>query len=249
MTDTEWHSTADVDGMLLWLMRRRKRLGFHPERFRTLAVACARRVWPYLPDEVRAVAAELERGPGIATGVWAAFEVETEYLAERVGEGVNSYLLGRLDDVDAFRRLMARQVATGAAGYVGIKKAYDAVRHAAERAARAAYLSELPSGTPFARLMDAGLVSPAERAAQAGLVRCVFGDAVSPVAFDPAWRTEAVVALARGIDEGDDFATLPVLADALDDAGCGDAGLIAHGRGPGPHARGCHVVDRVLGRW
>ncbi len=68
-----------------------------------------------------------------------------------------------------------------------------------------------------------------------------------PVAFDPAWRTESVVALARGMYETRDFAPMPVLADALDDAGCADPDILAHCRGPGPHVRGCWVVDLVLG--
>ncbi|HYH68698.1 MAG TPA: hypothetical protein VD866_28655 [Urbifossiella sp.] len=69
-----------------------------------------------------------------------------------------------------------------------------------------------------------------------------------PVAFDPIWRTEAVVGLARGMYEARDFGPMPVLADALEDAGCADADVLAHCRGPGPHVRGCWVVDLVLGK-
>ena len=41
---------------------------------------------------------------------------------------------------------------------------------------------------------------------------------------------------------------LPILADALEDAGCGDVDILAHLRGPGPHVRGCWAVDPLLGR-
>jgi hypothetical protein len=41
---------------------------------------------------------------------------------------------------------------------------------------------------------------------------------------------------------------LAVLADALEDAGCDDAVLLDHLRGPGPHVRGCFVVDLLTGR-
>ena len=34
----------------------------------------------------------------------------------------------------------------------------------------------------------------------------------------------------------------------LEDAGCTDANVLSHLRGPGPHARGCWVVDRILGK-
>jgi hypothetical protein len=69
-----------------------------------------------------------------------------------------------------------------------------------------------------------------------------------PISFDPSWRTEAVVGLARGMYESRDFGPMPVLADALEDAGCADADVLAHCRGPGPHVRGCWVVDLVLGK-
>ena len=76
----------------------------------------------------------------------------------------------------------------------------------------------------------------------------IFGNPFRPVTFDPSWRTEAVVVLARGMYESRDFAPMPVLADALEDAGCADADILAHCRGDGPHVRGCWVVDLVLGK-
>ena len=69
-----------------------------------------------------------------------------------------------------------------------------------------------------------------------------------PVVVRPDWRTEAAVGLARGMYESQDFGPMPVLADALDDAGCTDAEVLAHCRGDGPHVRGCWVVDGLLGK-
>jgi hypothetical protein len=66
--------------------------------------------------------------------------------------------------------------------------------------------------------------------------------------LDPAWRTSTVVALARGIDEEKAFDRLPILADALQDAGCDNDDLLEHCRGRGVHVRGCWVVDLVLGK-
>jgi hypothetical protein len=88
----------------------------------------------------------------------------------------------------------------------------------------------------------------AESAAQAQLLRCIFGNPFRPVAFDPEWRTSTVVQLARGIYDDRDFDRLPILADALQDAGCNNADVLNHCRQPGPHARGCWVVDLVLGK-
>ncbi|QDU22206.1 hypothetical protein [Urbifossiella limnaea] len=87
-----------------------------------------------------------------------------------------------------------------------------------------------------------------EREATRDLVRDIFGNPFRPVPFDPSWRTEAVVGLARGMYESRDFGPIPVLADALEDAGCADADVLGHCRGPGPHVRGCWVVDLVLGK-
>ena len=44
------------------------------------------------------------------------------------------------------------------------------------------------------------------------------------------------------------FDHLPVLVDAFEDAGCADADLLGHLRGPGPHVRGCWAVDLLLGK-
>jgi len=80
------------------------------------------------------------------------------------------------------------------------------------------------------------------------LLRCIAGNPFRPVAFDPNWRTETVVSLASAIYAERAFDRLPILADALEEAGCDHADILSHCRGPGPHARGCWVVDLVLGK-
>ncbi len=91
------------------------------------------------------------------------------------------------------------------------------------------------------------------------LVRDVFGNPFRPApaadAAGLAWRSSTVRALARAayeerlLPEGTlDPGRLAVLADALEDAGCADANLLGHLRGPGPHVRGCWAVDRLLGK-
>jgi hypothetical protein len=67
--------------------------------------------------------------------------------------------------------------------------------------------------------------------------------------FRPEWRTDAVTSVAKGIYELRDFAATPILADALQDAGCEQPDLLAHCRdASNPHVRGCWVIDLVLGR-
>jgi|SRR5579883_450108 len=80
------------------------------------------------------------------------------------------------------------------------------------------------------------------------LLRDIFGNPFRPVVFDPEWRTSAAVALAVQMYDSRDFGTMPILADALQDAGCDSADILDHCREPGPHVRGCWVVDLVLGK-
>ena len=68
------------------------------------------------------------------------------------------------------------------------------------------------------------------------------------VAFSSAWRTDTALLLARQMYESRDFSLMPILADALQDAGCDNADILNHCRGPGPHVRGCWVVDLVLNK-
>src|SRR5207244_2679385 len=60
-----------------------------------------------------------------------------------------------------------------------------------------------------------------------------------------AWNDGTVVKLAQGIYHERAFDRLPMLADALEDAGCTDATILAHCRGPGPHARGCWATPAM----
>jgi hypothetical protein len=80
------------------------------------------------------------------------------------------------------------------------------------------------------------------------LLRDIVGNPFHPVAFSSSWRTATAVSLARQMHDARDFGAMPILADALQDAGCEDASILDHCRGPGPHVRGCWVVDLVLGK-
>ena len=86
------------------------------------------------------------------------------------------------------------------------------------------------------------------RTEHARVLRCIFGNPFRPATLDRAWRTPTAVALARGIYDDRAFDRLPILADALQDAGCDNEEVLNHCRGPGPHVRGCWVVDLILGK-
>jgi hypothetical protein len=88
-----------------------------------------------------------------------------------------------------------------------------------------------------------------ERAAQCDLLRDIFGNPFRSVACDPAWLTDTVAALAKGIYDERAFDRMPILADALQDAGCNEPAILEHCRGAKlAHVRGCWVVDLLLGK-
>jgi hypothetical protein len=90
----------------------------------------------------------------------------------------------------------------------------------------------------------------AEAKACAGVFLEVIGNPFQPVTLHPswlAWHGGAVPNLARSIYDERAFERLPVLADALEEAGCDNADVLGHCRSGGEHVRGCWVVDLLLG--
>lgn len=88
---------------------------------------------------------------------------------------------------------------------------------------------------------------------QIRLLHEIFGNPFRPVALDPRWQTSTVVELAHAIYKGfrrqaEGYVGMPILADALTDAGCDDEQIIQHCRCEGPHVKGCWVVDLILGK-
>ncbi|MBP3955754.1 hypothetical protein J8F10_10715 [Gemmata sp. G18] len=85
-----------------------------------------------------------------------------------------------------------------------------------------------------------------ERRTRCYYAREVLGNPFRPVTFAPDWRTSTALALAAQMYRSRDFSAMPILADALQDAGCENTDILNHCRGPGPHVRGCWGVDLVL---
>jgi hypothetical protein len=166
--------------------------------------------------------------------------------AERLAEARAAALAvsGRLLEPADARSYTAETHAAMAAGFAGHPVAYDAAWWDCTYAAGAAAF--FPPGRD------------AEDAYLSGLLRDIFGNPFRPTALDSAWlgpkpglwgkRQKGATELARGIYEERAFDRLPILADALEDAGCTDPDILGHCRGPGPHVRGCWVVDLLLGR-
>jgi hypothetical protein len=113
------------------------------------------------------------------------------------------------------------------------------------RPAHVLHVVELDAGSD----LDSDADLDAEDLAQIALVREIFGNPFQPVKFRPEWCTDTATALARQMYESCDFGAMPILADALQDAGCERAEVLNHCRDANQvHVRGCWVVDHVLGK-
>jgi hypothetical protein len=245
MTPEEWDCCEDPEKMLEFLRAERQaaRSQAGRRRLRLFAAACCRRATPLLTDPRSLRALE---------------------VAERMAEGqaTPAQVARALRDADdaRFTFTAAGQRAAGPAGIIlaarreAAAKAVEAalnssVREAAARAsswvAMTAAYTMAESGRPAAHKVER-----AELAAQAPLLRCLFGNPfrrsprIAPAVL--AWEGGAARRLAEAIYAARRFEDLPVLADLLEEAGCAESDLLGHLRGPGPHVRGCWALGLLL---
>jgi hypothetical protein len=146
------------------------------------------------------------------------------YQAPTAAEKATEAALGAISFTDNGLIDAAGSVADSAAWAVGIDAGYEAEFRDAEYA---------------------------EHRFQATLLRCIIGNPFRPVVIDPSWlvwNDGTVVKSAQSIYDDKRFEDLPILADALEDAGCTDPDILGHCRGGGEHVRGCWLVDLILGK-
>ena len=208
-------------------------------KFRLFACACCRSVLnPFAPPLVPRVVEAAE--------AFADSEISAEVLArvrEVVAEAAGS--ANREDTANGtgyLSHVLGTCLCVCSRGHEA-EMAQDA-SHAAANAAADIPLSRTAPGQRAPLLAERN----AEHAAQADLFRDIFGNPFRSSEIDLEWLTDTVVALARGIYAGRAFDGMPILADALQEAGCDDDDILTHCREPGEHVRGCWVVDLLLGK-
>jgi hypothetical protein len=221
MTEPEWLSSTDPDRMLDHLGCKAR-----GRKLRLFACACAGYVWYGLHDDRsrEAVAVADRYADGLADAA--------ELIAAQQG-AVAAWKEIPLESVKQSR--MAR-------------KASWSTKYAAALACWAAD-PDLNGARSRRAIREQ---SPAQRAVFAHFLRDLYDSPFRPPpAILPAWLAcngGAVRHIAQALYDEGRFDQLPILADALEDAGCDDAAILAHCRGDGPHVRGCWVVDLLLGR-
>jgi hypothetical protein len=222
MTEAEWLASAHPPSMLAAL-----RGGASERKLRLYACACARLAWHLLIDDRSRAAVEVAERLADGQAPWeeavAAFnEAATACLAVQRGPNLSSLTtlwLRRRDDPYTLYR------AAAAASFAVADAAGDIEAHIR---GESMHVIEAPT--------------------RARLLRCVFGNPLRPAALDAACRAPLAVAMARTIYDERHFDELPVLADAMEEAGCASADALAHLRARGPHVRGCWVIDLLLGK-
>ncbi len=223
MQDEEWWEQCQSPGEMLATR------GVRSARKRRLfAVACCYRIWDRLTDERcrRAVKA-------------------TEEMADREGMGEEwehwNEIQAVLEELDRSRNSENPLLEALSAEYRWAVEAVSETVHPN----MLGVAEKVSSNT---RALHLGSWHEEQRA-QCQFLREIFGNPFRPVIMRPAWRTTDVMLLTRGIYEDRAFDRMPILADALQDAGCANDDLLNHLRDTSlTHIRGCWAIDLVLGK-
>jgi hypothetical protein len=226
MTEQEWRVCADPKEMLEFLGRKAS------ERLlRLFGCACCRRIWHLITDKQRRNA--LEAAEGYADGI-----VTSDELQQALSSAMGVYQGGGVSLVDG-----AILVACHFHPWdeLAIANTISLLESAASAAA---------GGPPWDDAWMQARIPELKQ--QAGLLRDIFGrifytkTLFRPTLLDPNWLTSTVISLANQMYDSKNFVPMPILGDALQDAGCDEADILDHCRQSGVHVRGCWVVDLLL---
>jgi hypothetical protein len=222
MTEVEWLAATDTRPMLEFLHGKASY-----RKLRLLAVASCHRISKLLPVVCKNLNNVLERyADGLVMNTefqeaWNHSQVET-LAADRDGRYTSTfarYSMGTSDPPTVQSVTSSMDCAATAVAISAENTPYDATHH-----------------TTYSQ----------EMFEQVRLVQDIFGNTFRPLSLDPTWLTSTVLALATGIYNEKAFDRMPILADALQDAGCDDDEILNHCRQPGEHVRGCWCVDLLL---
>ena len=223
MTEAEWLAFTDPESMLSWLISIA-----NERKLRLFACACCRQIWSLLLDD-RSREAVLA-SEAFADGRLRPDELATYHAAAEASFRRCEYINERLADAAAAAHRTAAST-----------EQFDVVDVQLLAANAAAY--ERDDSWWADRTSN-----EAQWAVQARLVRDVFGNPFHPVTIGPICRTPSVVDLARTVYNEHAFDRMHELTVALQQAGCADETILDHCRGPGPHVRGCWVLDLLLNK-
>jgi hypothetical protein len=234
MNQKQWLASTDPQAMLDYLEEHTS-----DQKLRLFAVACCRRFWAHIAqDEASRQAVDVaERFADGAATVEECRRAASAIPSTWWTSGSDPVLRAVRETAGATVRRFAGAAATDACHKAFLLAGCVAGAEAEER------------GLSTAKTTAAErLAMTAERQRQVASIRCLFGNPFAPVAREANWLTSDVLALARGVSDEKAFARMPILADALQDAGCDNEDVLNHLRHGAEHVRGCWVLDLILGK-
>jgi hypothetical protein len=240
MTEADWLASGCSYQMFQFI-----RCTADRRKLRLFACSGCRRIWNLLSDRRSRIAVEVSEryADGWATKeelsaaqseAAKAVRVAVETCKPLEAEAIKGFKnLSGADAQDAWSRYCASSRRRAAA------KAVKAVARSTDKAARMAEEMSQAVGWARADISQTHLY-------RAQLMRCVFGNPFRTQHLAAEHATRDVVRLADAIYHDRAYEHLPVLGEALEDAGCNNVDILAHCRGVGPHTRGCWVLDLIL---
>jgi hypothetical protein len=236
MTEAEWLAANDPIGLMGF-----EGLSATERKLRLFGVACCRHTLAVAP--VASLNGAVETAERFADGRATEEELDAAgVIADGVGDcnGNSAEYLGERGASESSLRLFRAASCAGWAVYSATCRS-DLFWNEIWRLPRLA--AEATQCIHSAPANSVGVC-----AVQCDFFRDIFGNPFRPITVDRNWLTSTVVALARQMYESRDFYPMPILADALQDAGCDNDDILNHCRGSGPHVRGCWVIDLLLGK-
>ncbi len=220
MTEAEWLASKNPEPVLQFVEHNGSN-----RKLRLFSVACCRMMWHLLSDVRSRSAVELaERfaddfaSEQERSDIHRTLDAETDYNPERDAVGL---------------------------AFATATQAIQANSSWAAQATAAYTVLALTAHLNWSQASDA---EQELKNVQAELLREIIGNPFRQTIFNPSWLTSTVLSLANGIYNDKAFDRMPILADALQDAGCDNEDVLNHCRQPGEHVRGCWVVDLLTGR-
>jgi hypothetical protein len=238
MTETEWLECTDPTPMLEFVGGKASE-----RKLRLFSLACCAALLPLTDDPMRnslwEVSSRFVDDQSIGSELDQAKEnLWCQYLGPWYDIGPRTW---QTIEAITFKANAAGAVFSASGGSVG-QQAWewdDFLDNAKETVNWLYWAAQENEGTGFTWAKESA----------AYLLRCIFGPLpFRPVALDRAFLTPTGAALAYSSYYERAFDRLPILADALEEAGCTNSEILGHCRGPGPHVRGCWVVDLILGK-
>jgi len=248
MTESEWLECIDKDDMLNFLRGK-----VSERKLRLFAAACVRQVWHLLADDRFRKAVEsaeafadglldmaaLSAVHEIALQAWHALASHNEWAEQRA----------KFTEYPKHSAAFAAVMVSWGPSYT--EGAHSAVSRGSTSIVNAVWADTNQQQDDEDQRDSAALDIAYEW--QSSVLRDIFGNPFRTVSLATACLTPIVISLAtaayeeRLLPSGElDTTRLAILADALEEAGCDNADILAHLRGPGPHVRGCCVLDLLL---